>query len=75
MQLGNLHQRFDTGVESPNRFPMLFKLVVGNISDAQLGYSRENGSLELLCNHIAAIVGGDQKQGAGGAYLRTQCKV
>jgi hypothetical protein len=54
---------------------MLFKLVVGNISDAQLGYSRENGSLELLCNHIAAIVGGDQKQGAGGSYLRTQCKV
>lgn len=42
---------------------MLFKLVVGKISDAQLGYSRENGSLELLCNLITAIVGGDQKQG------------
>lgn len=54
---------------------MLFKLAVGKIPDAQLGYSRENGSLELLCKLITAIVGGDQKLGAGGSYLRTQCKV
>lgn len=54
---------------------MLFKLAVGKIPDTQLGYSRESGSLELLRNLIAAIVGCDQKQGAGGAYLCTQGKV